>query len=64
MGQTVLDVEVWANGLLCSELDTRGLSYHCLLDYDLQVVEVQVTLSCVQLLVFIVYSHCCRMTVC
>ena len=40
MGQTVLDVEVWANSLLCSELDTRGLSYHCLLDYDLQVVQV------------------------
>ncbi|XP_064386256.1 uncharacterized protein LOC135334832 [Halichondria panicea] len=40
VGQTVLDVEVWANSLLCSELDTRGLSYHCLLDYDLQVVQV------------------------
>ena len=40
VGQSVLDVEVWANRVLSSELESCDLSYHCLRDYDLEIVEV------------------------
>ncbi len=40
VGQTVLDVEEWTNRVLPSEMSHRGLTYHCLLDYDLELVQV------------------------
>ena len=53
MGQSVLDVEVWANCMLCSELDSCDLSYHCLRDYDLEIVDVST------LLVHQWFEQCC-----
>ncbi len=40
VGQTVFDVEVWTNRVLPSEINQRGLVYHCLVDYDLEFVQV------------------------
>ena len=40
--QVRLDVELWVNGALQAELASRGLAYHSLTDYDLQLVEVRV----------------------
>ena len=38
--QSSLDVELWVNGALQSELDSEGFTFHSLTDYDLQLVEV------------------------
>ena len=38
--QVTLDVEVWVNGALQDELASRGMVYHSLMDYDLQLAEV------------------------
>ena len=38
--QSSLDVELWVNGAVQSELDSRGFTFHSLTDYDLQLVEV------------------------
>ena len=38
--QISLDVEVWVNASLHSELANRGMAYHSLIDYDLQLAEV------------------------
>lgn len=47
--QSSLDVELWVNGALQSELDSRGFTFHSLTDYDLQLVEVSPLMSCTKL---------------
>ena len=39
MRQVCLDVELWVNGALQTELAERGLTYHSLTDYDIQLTE-------------------------
>ena len=43
--QISLDVEVWVNASLHSELANRGMAYHSLIDYDLQLAEVSTITS-------------------
>ena len=43
--QVSLDVELWINDELQSELTARGITYHSLIDYDLQLAEVVSFLS-------------------
>lgn len=38
--QVTLDVEIWVNKTLQTELTSQGMSYHSLTDYDLQLAEV------------------------
>lgn len=38
--QTGLDVELWMNETLQSELEARGFTFRSLTDYDVQMVEV------------------------
>ena len=40
VSQSSLDVELWLNGALQSQLEARGFTFHSLTDYDLQLVEV------------------------
>lgn len=40
MQQVTLDVEIWVNKTLQTELTSQGMSYHSLTDYDLQLAEV------------------------
>lgn len=43
--QVTLDVEIWVNRTLQTELTNRGMSYHSLTDYDLQLAEVYTELD-------------------
>ncbi|MCG8625688.1 MAG: hypothetical protein MJE68_27275 [Proteobacteria bacterium] len=38
--QSVLDVELWLNGVLLSQLEKIGLHYRSLMDYDIQLYQV------------------------
>ena len=40
LSQLSLDVELWVNEALQAELASRGMAYHSLMDYDLQLAEV------------------------
>ena len=38
--QSILDVELWLNGVLLTQLERRGLHYRSLMDYDIQLYQV------------------------
>lgn len=46
LSQVTLDVELWVNRALHAELAKRGMAYHSLTDYDLQLAEVQSVVRC------------------
>lgn len=51
--QVTLDVEVWVNGALQDELASRGMVYHSLMDYDLQLAEVCSDRGCIVLVLVV-----------
>lgn len=61
--QVTLDVEIWVNKTLQTELTSQGMSYHSLTDYDLQLAEVYavkniVTIMCLHIQCLYIMQVC------